>query len=91
MSAQLGLSFEEAGPALTPEQERALLALPPVATVISTATVPGLRTRLMEALRRDVDSLSNERYMRECSPDVPDLIRERVADYRRRLEALEGE
>jgi len=40
----------------------------------------------MDALRRDLESLNNEKYMRECSPDIPDLIRERVQDYRRRLE-----
>ena len=87
MSAQLGLSFEEAGPALTPEQERALLALPPVATVISTATVPGLRSRLMEALRRDLATLAGP--PEYIGPGTRELLEDRITDYRRRLTSLE--
>lgn len=60
----------------------------PVAEVVPTAT--GLRARLMEALRRDVDSLSGPpEYI--AGEGIKALLEERVADYRRRLAALEEE
>jgi len=58
----------------------------PVATV--TPVAMGLRERLMEALRRDVESLQ-PKHREKMSPDVPALLEERIADYRRRLAALE--
>lgn len=51
---------------------------------LSLVAPPSLRERLMEALRRDVDTLSSPS-LATMSPDIPDLIRERVADYRQRL------
>ena len=44
-----------------------------------------MREHLMEALRRDLDTLENPKELAKLSPDIPDLIRERIGDYRRRL------
>lgn len=91
---QLGLFNDEAGPALTPAQERKLMKSRAFGPVYGTPSGPAedcpllppatLRERLMVALRRDLDSLRPE-HRDKMSPDIPGLIRERVADYRQRL------